>query len=96
MTHLLDYWLNKLFYDLHTTPALAAEYRNDRAAVIARYPIAPALATALEQDDVAALAPFTNGFLMRYYFLAAGLPEQAFLAQLHAMAPAAVRETAHG
>ena len=100
MTQLLDYALNKLFYDLHTTPPLAEEYRRDRPAVIARYPLAPAVAAGLRQDDVAALAPLTNGFLMRYYFIAAGLPERAFLDQLHAMKTAATtagqREAAHG
>ena len=95
MTQLLDYSLNRLFYDLHTIPALADEYRRDRAPVIARYPLAPAVIAALKRDDVAALAPLANGFLMRYYFLAAGMSEQAFLAQLHAMRTGA-REAAHG
>ena len=85
MTALLDYRLNRLFYDLHTTPALADEYRADRAAVIARYSLTPPVIAALETNDVAALSPLTNGFLMRYYFFVAGLPEQAFMAQLHAM-----------
>lgn len=91
----LDYQLNKLFHDLHTNAALAADYRRDRQAVIARYPLAPDVIAALEGDDVAALAPLTNGFLLRYYFLVAGMPEQTFLAQLHAMKPGH-GETAHG
>ena len=100
MTRLLDYWLNKLFYDLHTSPALADEYRRDRAAVVARYPLAPPVVAALERDDVAALAPLTNGFLMRYYFFVAGLSEQEFLNQLHAMKISGTKpggvEVAHG
>ena len=85
MTPPLDYQLNKLFYDLHTVPGLAEDYRRDRAAIIGRYALASPIIDALERDDVAALTPFTNGFLMRYYFTAAGLSEQAFLDQLHAM-----------
>ena len=95
MAKLLDYRLNRLFYDLHTGRALADEYRRDRTAVIARYRLAPAVCAALESDDVAALSPLTNGFLMRYYFFVAGLSEQAFLAQLHAMRSGAPEAT-HG
>jgi hypothetical protein len=31
-----DYWLSKLFFDLQN-PAVAADYRSDRAKVLARY-----------------------------------------------------------
>ena len=33
-----DYWLSKMFFDLQQ-PALAAEFRQDRQAVFARYPL---------------------------------------------------------
>jgi hypothetical protein len=35
-----DYWLSKLFFDLHT-PSAAAEYRGHRDAVLARCPLSP-------------------------------------------------------
>ena len=46
-----DYWLNKLFYDIQQ-PALAAEYKKDRDAVLARYPMSPELRQALLTDDI--------------------------------------------
>ena len=33
-----DYWLSKLFFDLQS-PTLAAEFRANRDAVLARYPV---------------------------------------------------------
>ena len=33
-----DYWLNKLFFDIQQ-PELAARYKKDRDAVLARYPM---------------------------------------------------------
>ena len=95
MPYRLDYWLNRLFYDLHTDPSLAAQYRDNRAAVMERYPLAPHLVDALMSDDVAGVAPFTNGFLMRYYFIAIGMPEHLFLARLRAAGERAP-ERSHG
>lgn len=82
MTRLLDYPLCRLFYDLHSDRALSARYRADRAEVLAGYALSEPVKQALLQDDVAALAPLTNGFLLRYYFIAAGVPEPQFLAGL--------------
>lgn len=91
-----DYWLSKLCFDLQR-PGVAAEYRADRGKVLARYPLAPEIIEALMRDDVAAIAPHVNAYLLRYYFGAAGMGDAEFLAKLHAMrkdAPA--REAAHG
>lgn len=82
MTRLLDYPLCRLMYELYGDRALAARYRADRECVLATYDLSEPLKEALRSDDVAALAPHTNGFLLRYYFIAAGLPEQEFLAGL--------------
>jgi hypothetical protein len=73
-----DYWLSKLFFDLQK-PAAAAEYRADRGAVMARYPLSPQVTAALLADDVAALAPFVNPYLLRFYFGAVGMPDAAFI-----------------
>lgn len=78
-----DYWLSKLFFDLQT-PSAAAEYRHGREAVLARYPLKPAVLTAIEQDDVAALAPLVNAYLLRFYFLVSGMPEDEFLTRIRA------------
>lgn len=78
-----DYWLSKLFFDLQT-PATAAEYRANREAVLARYPLKPEVRSAIAADDVAALAPWVNAYLLRFYFLVAGMPEDEFLKRIRA------------
>ena len=80
-----DYWLSKLFFDLQSPP-LSDEYRADRNAVLARYPLKPAVRAAVEADDVAALAKLVNPYLLRFYFLVAGMPEEEFLRRIRATA----------
>ena len=80
-----DYWVSKLFFDLQQDPKLAAEYRADMAAVIGRYEIKPELRKALLDDDVGALAPLVNAYLLRFYFQIRGMPEAEFIARLHAL-----------
>jgi len=86
-----DYWLSKLFFDLQR-PEAAAEYRADRRKVLARYPLAPDVVTAILADDLAFLAPRVNPYLLRYYFGAAGVAEDVFLAKLRATG----KEAKHG
>jgi hypothetical protein len=76
-----DYWLSKLFFDLQT-PAVAAEFRADRGAVLARYPLKAEVRAAVEADDVAALSRLVNPYLLRFYFLVAGMPEDDFLRRI--------------
>jgi len=78
-----DYWLSKLFFDLQN-PAAAAEYRADRNKVLARYPLKPEVLAAVERDDVAYMAPITNPYLLRFYFLVAGMNEAEFLRRIRA------------
>jgi hypothetical protein len=80
-----DYHLSKLFFDLQT-PTAAAEYRADRAGVLARYPLKPAVRAAVEADDVAALAPLVNPYLLRFYFFVAGMAEDEFLRRIRSSA----------
>ena len=80
-----DYWLSKLFYDLHRSPALAAEYRTSKDTVLERYTLAPEVRAALAADDVAAMSPLVNAYLLRFYFQIRGMPEAEFIARLHAM-----------
>lgn len=82
-----DYWLSKLFFDLQSPP-LADEYRADRNAVLARYPLKPEVRAAVEADDVAALSRLVNPYLLRFYFLMAGMPEADFLRRIRATASA--------
>jgi len=93
-----DYWLSKLFFDLQHDPQLAGAYRADMPSVLDRYQIKPDVRRALLDDDVAALSPLVNAYLLRFYFQIRGMPEADFIARLHAMkSGAAPAETArHG
>ena len=89
-----DYWVSKLFFDLQQDGKLAAEFRTDMAAVIARYDIKPEIRKALLEDDVATIAPLVNAYLLRFYFQIRGMPEAEFIARLHAIQER--KESAHG
>jgi hypothetical protein len=86
-----DYWLSKMFFDLQG-PRAVGEYRADRQAVIARYPLAPEVRAAVLADDIEFLAPRVNAYLLRYYFSCVGMSDADFIARLRAL-PA---EDAHG
>ncbi len=88
MRAMRDYWLSKLCFDLQD-PARVAEYRRDRDAVLARYPLKPEVRAAVLANDVVVLARLTNPYLLRYYFAAAGMPDAEFIARLRAGASAA-------
>ena len=76
-----DYWLSKLFYDLQS-PALASEFRANRDAVIARYPLEAHVKEALKENRVPFLAERTNAYLLRYYFFAVGMKDDEFIRRL--------------
>jgi hypothetical protein len=77
-----DYWLNKLFYDIQQ-PALAAEYKKDRDAVLTCYPMAPELRRALLADDIATIAPHVNAYLLRFYYAIVGMKDGEFIRRLN-------------
>jgi hypothetical protein len=89
-----DYWVSNLFFDLQQDGKLAAEFRTDMAAVIARYEIKPEIRKALLEDDVGTIAPLVNAYLLRFYFQIRGMPEAEFIARLHAIQER--KESAHG
>ena len=76
-----DSWLSKRFFDLQA-PAAGAEYRAERATVLARYPLAPETLKAIADDDVGFLAQRVNPYLLRYYFGVAGMTDDVFRAKL--------------
>lgn len=78
-----DYWLSKLFFDLQD-PARATEYRAARKVVLERYPLKPEVRAAVEADDVACLAPLVNPYLLRFYFLVAGMSDEEFRRRIRA------------
>jgi protocatechuate 4,5-dioxygenase alpha chain len=82
----LDYWLNRVFFDLQA-PAAQAAYRADRAAFLARYPLADGARAALLADDFVALAQRgCNPYLIRLYALILKVPDAQFIAALRAAA----------
>jgi hypothetical protein len=90
VTKMRDYWLSDL-----QSPPLAEEYRADRGKVLERYPLKPAVRAAVEADDVAALSPLVNPYLLRFYFHMAGMPEDDFLRRIRAAGAPAAR-AGHG
>jgi len=86
-----DYWLSKLFYDLQS-PAAAARWREDRTAILDAYPLSPEMRRAVLDDDIAAMAPHVNAYLLRFYCLVCNMEDSDFIARLRAMKPA---EAAH-
>ena len=82
MTPPTNYQLSKLFHDLYTNKSLAAEYRQDRKPVLARYELAANIFSALLEDNVAVLAPLVNGFLLRYYFIVIGMSDPEFIRRI--------------
>ena len=92
-----DYWLNKLFFDIQQ-PAVAAEYKKDRDAVLARYPMSSELRQAVIDDDIAKIAPHVNAYLLRFYYAIMGVKDAEFIERLNAISgPVAAKEkVSHG
>jgi hypothetical protein len=81
-----DYWLSKMFFDLHNDGQLAAEFRQNMMAVLDRYDLGPNVRKAIFEDDVATLAPLVNPYLLRFYFQVRGMPQTDFIARLNSLA----------
>jgi hypothetical protein len=91
-----DYWLSKLFFDLQSFPPLGEEYRANRKKILDRYPLKTDVRTAVERDDVAFLAALVNPYLLRFYFVVAGMPEAEFLSKVRTAGAAAAARSSHG
>ncbi len=77
-----DYWLSKMFFDLQQ-PALAAEFRANRDAVMSRYSISEEARKAIAANDAPFLAERTNAYLLRYYFFTIGMKDAEFIQKLN-------------
>lgn len=76
-----DYWLSKMFFDLQN-PQAAAQLRDDREGLLAKYPLEDRVKAAIRNDDVPYLASRVNPYLLRYYFFAAGMKDEEFIRKL--------------
>ena len=92
-----DYWLNKLFFDIQQ-PTVAAEYKKDRDAVLARYPMSAELRRAVIEDDIAKIAPHVNAYLLRFYYAILGVKDAEFIKRLDELPGSAVarEKVSHG
>jgi hypothetical protein len=91
-----DYWLNKLFFDIQQ-PAVAAEFKKDREAVLARYPMKAELRRAVIEDDIAKIAPHVNAYLLRFYYAVLGVKDAEFIRRLNELSGDEVKEkVSHG
>ena len=53
--------------------------------VLARYPMSAELRRAVLEDDIAALAPHVNAYLLRFYFAICGMKDAEFIRRLNEM-----------
>ena len=90
-----DDWLNKLFFDIQK-PELAAQYKENREAVLSRYPLSAELHRAVLNDDLAALAPHVNAYLLRFYFAICGVNDAEFIRRLNELPQSKEQVSSHG
>lgn len=88
-----DYWLSKLFYDLQS-PDAASRWREDRTAILDTYPLSASMRQAVLDNDIGAMAPYVNAYLLRFYCLVCDMPDDEFISHLRALKP--VEEAPHG
>jgi len=81
-----DYWLSKLFYDLQS-PDATARWREDRTELLDKYPLSSEMRQAVLNDDITAMAPHVNAYLLRFYCLLCNMDDTDFIARLRAMKP---------
>jgi hypothetical protein len=77
-----DYWLNKLFFDIQR-PEVAAAFKKDRDAVLARYPMSTELRRAVIEDDIGKFVPYTNAYLLRFYYAILGVKDAELVKRLN-------------
>lgn len=80
-----DYWLNKLFFDLQQ-PEKAAQFNRDKESVLVDYPMNTTLRAAVLADDLAAIAPHANAYLLRFYYAIRGVKDAEFIERLNTLA----------
>ena len=76
---------------------MSAEFKKDRDAVLARYPMSADLRRAVIEDDIGALVPHTNAYLLRFYYAILGVKDAEFIERLNALTDTTTKERAsHG
>lgn len=81
-----DYWLSKLFFDIQA-PDTLAKWKAAPESVLEAYPLSTEMRAAVLADDLEAMAPHVNAYLLRFYFSISGMKDDELLTRLHAMKP---------
>ena len=83
-----DYWLSKLFFDIQA-PANLSKWKADPESVLQDYPLSDDVRAAVLSDNLEAISPHVNAYLLRLYFSISGMKHDEMLARLPAMQPTA-------
>jgi len=77
--------INQLFYDVQKVDGLA-QFRADRDAYLDRYAFTPEVRAAIEHTDIGGMyRAGANPYLLRFFCVNLGVPEQEYVAALHAI-----------
>ena len=76
-----DYWLSKMMFDLQKSGDVGS-WRADRERFLEQYPISEAMKQAVRDDNLAAIAPHVNAYLLRFYCGICGMGDKEFIERL--------------
>jgi protocatechuate 4,5-dioxygenase alpha chain len=77
--------INQLFYDVQKADGLA-QFRADPEAFLDRYAFSPEVRAAIAHTDIGAMyRAGANPYLLRFFCVNLGVPEQEYVAALHAI-----------
>ena len=76
-----DYWLSKMMFDLQKSGDVGS-WRADRERFLEQYPISEEMKQAVKDDNLAAIAPHVNAYLLRFYCGICGMEDKEFIERL--------------
>ena len=76
-----DYWLSKMMFDLQKSGDVGS-WRADRERFLEQYPISEEMKQAVRDDNLAAIAPHVNAYLLRFYCGICGMGDKEFIERL--------------
>ena len=76
-----DYWLSKMMFDLQKSGDVSS-WRSDREPFLEQYPISEEMKQAVRDDNLAAIAPHVNAYLLRFYCRICGMGDREFIERL--------------
>lgn len=76
-----DYWLSKMMFDLRKSGDVGS-WRADRERFLEQYSISEEMEQAVRDDNLAAIAPHVNAYLLRFYCGICGMGDKEFIERL--------------